>query len=163
MNEETKNIDTVEKTDALDPEIESDAEDTASRLHEMVKTAAEEAKLEKLAMPSPKTARLSYSAYSDMRPAKDSVYAPARTGAYFWLLLLTAIPVIGFVIAVIVAFASKKLAVKRFMTAVIMAQTLILLAIAALVCVAVFAFKIDLIGYFTEILPLLKECVAALK
>lgn len=162
MNEETKTIDTAEET-VLDPEIESDAQNTASRLHEMVKSAAEEAKLEKLAMPSPKTARLAYSAYSDMRPAKTSIYAPARTGTYFWLLLLTAIPVIGFIIAVIVAFASKKLAVKRFMTAVIMAQTLILLMIAAIVCVAVFAFKIDLIGYFKEIVPLLKECILALK
>lgn len=170
MNEETKTAESVSDVNEnaaedvmLDHEIESDAEDTASRLHEMVKSASEEAKLEKLAMPSPKTARLTYSAYADMRPANTSVYAPARTGTYFWLLVLTSIPVIGYIIAVIAACASKKLAVKRFLTAVIMAQTLILLVIAALVCVAVFAYKIDLVGYFKEILPLLKECVAALK
>lgn len=161
MNEETKTVDTAAET-ALDSEIQSDAEDTASRLHEIVRNASEEAKSEKLAVPSPKTARLAYSAYSDMRPAESSVYAPAGTGAYFWLLILTSIPVIGFIIAVIVACASKKLAVKRFLTAVILVQTLMLLVIAALVCVAVFAFRIDLIGCFEAMLPHLKACVSAL-
>ncbi len=148
---------------SLENEIDSEAEDTAVRLHELVRTASEEAKLEKLSMPSPKTARLSYSAYSDMRPDNGSIYAPAKTGTYFWLIVLTAIPVIGFIAAAIIAFASKKLAVKRFLTAVLLAQVLVLVIIAALVCVGVFVFKLDLWTWFETITPLLGECIEALK
>ncbi len=147
----------------LDPEIEAEAEDAASRLYEEVRSAAEEAKLEKLSMPSPKTARLSYSAYSDMRPDKSSVYAPASIGAYLGLILLTSIPVMGFIVAVIFACAAKRLAVKRLMIAVIVSQLVLLTAIAVFVCVSVFALKIDLIAYLKEVSPLLSQCVKAFK
>ncbi len=147
----------------LNDDISSDAEDTAILLHDMVKSASKEAKLERLAMPSRKTARLAYSAYSDMRPAKSSAYAPASIGTYFWLLILTSIPAIGFIAAAIFAFASKKLAIKRFTTAVLFVQVLALLIAAILVCIAVFVWKLDPIGYFNEIAPLLEQCIDALK
>ncbi len=166
MNEEIKSIVSEDEsktstgaTVTLDSEIESDAEDTASRLHEMIKQASEEAKLEKSTAPSPKTARLSYSAYSDMRPSKDSVYAPVGIFSYFGLLILTAVPVIGFIAAIIFAFASKKLAVKRFATAVIAVQTLLLLAVAVIISVSVFVLGINPIDCVKATFDFLKDYV----
>lgn len=164
MNEEIKSIVSADEAEApkevtvtLDSEIESDAEDTASRLHEMIKKASEEAKLEKSTAPSPKTARLSYSAYSDMRPSKDSVYAPVGIFSYFGLLILTAVPVIGFIAAIIFAFAANKLAVKRLSTAVIAVKTLFLLAVAVILTVFVFVLGIDPIDCVKSTLDFLKD------
>lgn len=164
MNEEIKSIVSADEAEApkevtvtLDSEIESDAEDTASRLHEMIKQASEEAKLEKSAAPSPKTARLSYSAYSDMRPSKDSVYAPVGIFSYFGLLILTAVPVIGFIAAIVFAFAAKKLAFKRLATAVIAVQTLFLLVTAIAIIVAVFVLGVDPLDCVGSTLDFLKD------
>lgn len=141
----------------LEAEVESDAEEIASRLHEMIKQASDEAKLEKSAAPSPKTARLSYSAYSDMRPSDDSIYAPAGIFTYFWLLILASIPVIGFISAVIIAFAAKKLAIKRVATAIIAVQTLILLIVAVFVSLSVFVWETNPLDFVKDTFEFLKN------
>lgn len=61
-----------------------------------------------------KTARLQYSAYSDMCPAPKSYYAPISPAAYTWMMVLFSIPVIGFFIAIIYASTANKLAKRNF-------------------------------------------------
>lgn len=87
-----------------------------------------------------KTARLQYSAYSDMCPAPKSYYAPISPVSYTWMMVLFSIPVIGFFIAIIYASTANKLAKRNFafgyMMLVMMLVTIC--AIAAILLTYVF-------------------------
>lgn len=62
---------------------------------------------------SPATARLIYSAYSDMKPSPSSKYAPVSVAAYVLLYIIGAIPAVGLVASLIIALLSKKVAYRR--------------------------------------------------
>ena len=63
------------------------------------------------------------------------VERPVKTGAYFWLMLLFAIPVIGLISVIIFSFAPKKQSLKNFARAnlIWVIVGLVLTLIAALV------------------------------
>lgn len=122
MNENVNNTET-EKTEEL----------TKEDLREMIKLTELEAEEEKRSIPKPETARLTYSAYSDMRPVKSSVYAPIGIFNYIGMLLLFDIPVIGFIASLIYTCAAKKLARKRFAAAVLILKVIGLVLLSAFV------------------------------
>lgn len=68
----------------------------------------------------------------DIRP-KSGKYSVVGTGAFFGLMLLFAIPIIGWIACIVMAFASKNENIKHFACAM-----LIWLIIAAVLCVATY-------------------------
>lgn len=125
-------------------------------LSEIVKNTVLEAEAEKKAMPAPETARLTYSAYADMKPCPTSVYAPMNEWGYALMLVLCSIPVLGLVISIIFAAAAKKLARRQLALSFIIINALFIavLGIAALVCVL--ALKIDLLVHLRQLLTYLE-------
>lgn len=105
---------------------------------------------EPLTLPPPKTARLTYSAYADMRPSPKSKYAPMGLGGYVLMLLAAVIPVFGFIVSVIVACASKKLARRRLALAIIIVSALLAALAAAAALTAQYVFDVDVLGYVTS-------------
>ncbi len=105
-----------------------------------------EAKAKNDAMPSPQTARLTYSAYADMKPCRESVYSPLGVRNYIGILLLSAIPVLGFVIAVIYALAAKNVARHRLAVAIVILKTILITLVVAAVLVMLFVFELDMLA-----------------
>ncbi len=103
-------------------------------------------------IPSPAVARLTYSAYAEMRPSPASKYAPMEIWGYIALLFFTAIPVAGFIAAVVVALVSKKLARKRLATAVVILRAVLFALLAAAAIVAVAVFHVDLAAYVSGLI-----------
>ena len=136
------------ENEAADDDDDDDDDDVISpeELKAIVKSETAAAEAEKRAMPSPETARLTYSAYADMKPCRESVYSPIGVFNYIGILLLTGIPAVGFIIAVIYAFASKKLARRRIATAIVVLQAILFALIGAAVAVAIFVFDVDILA-----------------
>ncbi len=104
------------------------------------------------AAPRPETARLIYSAYAEMRPAPSSKYAPMGVPGYIAMLAVTAIPAVGFVIAAVLALASKKVARRRLCAAVVILRAVLFALLAAAAAVLVLVYKVDLIGWASSLL-----------
>lgn len=121
---------------------------TREELREMIEMTELEAKEEKRNMPSPRSARLTYSAYSDMRPCKDSTYAPIGIFSYVGMLILFGIPVIGLFASIIFTCASKKLAAKHLSAAVLIIKIVSVLLLAVFVLI----FRQNLIGIYNDIM-----------
>ena len=87
-----------------------------------------------------KTARLQYSAYSEMCPSPKSYYAPISPLSYTWMMVLFSIPVIGFFIAIIYASTANKLAKRNFAFGYMMLVMILvtICAIAAILLAYVF-------------------------
>ena len=97
-------------------------------------------------MPSPSVARLVYSAYSDMTPSPKSKYAPAGLLTYIGMVILTSIPVIGLISAMVIALCAKRVAVHRFALAVVIVRTAFWAAAAVAAAIAVYGFHVDIFG-----------------
>ena len=109
------------------------------------------------APPSPSVARLVYSAYSEMRPAPGTRYAPLGLFGYIGLLLLTSIPAAGLISSMVIALCAKRAAVQRFALAVVILRTLFWVIAAAAVAVAVYAFDIDVFGLIGKYFALIGD------
>ena len=107
--------------------------------------------------PAPSVARLVYSAYSEMRPAPGTKYAPLGLFGYIGLLLLTSIPAVGLISSMVIALCAKRAAVQRFALAVVILRTLFWLIAAAAVAVAVYAFDIDVFGLIGKYFTLIRD------
>lgn len=140
MDENIKNTNTEEQI--------KNEEITREELREMIEMTELEAKEEKRNMPSPRSAHLTYSAYSDMRPCKDSIYSPVGIFSYAGMLILFGIPVIGLFASIIFTCASKKLAVKHLSAAVLIIKIVSVL----LLTVFVLIFRQNLIGICNDIM-----------
>lgn len=105
--------------------------DTAEDVSEDVTVDVEPAR----PLPSPKTARLSYCAFADMRPAPGSKYAPMGLFGYIAVLVATSIPVVGFIAAAIIALSSKKLACRRLALAILLIKTFILVVLGTFIII----------------------------
>lgn len=140
MDENIKNTNTEEQI--------KNEEITREELREMIEMTELEAKEEKRNMPSPRSARLTYSAYSDMRPCKDSIYSPVGILSYTGMLILFGIPVIGLFASIIFACISKKLAVKHLSAAVLIIKIVSVLLLTAFVLI----FRQNLIGIYNDIM-----------
>ena len=102
-------------------------------------------------LPSPKTARLLYCAFSEMRPSPESKYAPMSLFGYIVMLAATSVPVAGFIAAAIVACVSKKLARKRLALAVVLIRTFLIVVSGAALAVAMLVFDLDLSGIMSSL------------
>ena len=102
--------------------------------------------------PKPETARLIYSAYAEMRPAPSSKYAPMGIFGYIAMLAVTAIPVVGFIIAAVTALASKKLARRRLCAAVVILRAVLFALLAAAAAILIFVYKVDILGRVSSLL-----------
>ena len=100
--------------------------------------------------PHPSVARLIYSAYSEMRPAPGTRYAPLGIAGYSGLLLLTLIPVIGLLSAMILTLTAKRAAVQHFCAAVVILRTLFWVIAAVAIAIAVYLFRVDVFGLIFE-------------
>lgn len=109
------------------------------------------------APPSPSVARLVYSAYSEMRPAPGTRYAPLGLFGYIGLLLLTSIPAVGLISSMVIALCAKRAAVQRFALAVVILRTLFWVIAAAAVAVAVYAFDVDVFGLIGKYFALIRD------
>lgn len=107
--------------------------------------------------PAPSVARLVYSAYSEMRPAPGTRYAPLGLFGYIGLLLLTSIPAVGLISSMIIALCAKRAAVQRFALAVVILRTLFWVIAAAAVAVAVYAFDVDVFGLIGKYIALIRD------
>lgn len=107
--------------------------------------------------PAPSVARLVYSAYSEMRPAPGTKYAPLGLLGYIGLLLLTSIPAIGLISSMVIALCAKRAAVQRFALAVVILRTLFWVIAAAAVAVAVYAFDVDVFGLIGKYFTLIRD------
>ncbi len=126
-------------------------------LDKMVKNAIYEAEAEKKSMPTPETARLTYSAYADMKPCPSSIYAPVSEWGYALMLVLCSIPVLGFVISIILAATAKKLARRRLAISFIIVNAILLIVLGTAVLVCVLALKIDIIESIRQFLVYLAD------
>lgn len=135
----------IEKEEAKEPEDAAAPED-AKAADDIVTPVPERPR------PKPETARLIYSAYAEMRPAPSSKYAPMGMLGYIAMLAVTAIPVVGFIIAAVVAFASKKLARKRLCAAVVILRAVLFALLAAAAAVLIFVYDIDILGRVSSLL-----------
>lgn len=137
-------------TKITSPADDSDVSDASKINEESLKAIVDgeiaEAKAKNDAMPSPQTARLTYSAYADMKPCRESVYSPLGVMNYIGILLMTAIPVLGFIIAVIYALAAKNVARHRLATAIVILQTILISLTVAAVLVALFVLELDVMS-----------------
>ena len=109
------------------------------------------------APPAPSVARLVYSAYSEMRPAPGTRYAPLGLFGYIGLLLLTSIPAVGLISSMVIALCAKRAAVQRFALAVVILRTLFWVIAAAAVAVAVYAFDVDVFGLIGKYFTLIRD------
>ncbi len=107
--------------------------------------------------PAPSVARLVYSAYSEMRPAPGTRYAPLGLFGYIGLLLLTSIPAVGLISSMVIALCAKRAAVQRFALAVVILRTLFWVIAAAAVAVAVYAFDVDVFGLIGKYFALIRN------
>ena len=107
--------------------------------------------------PAPSVARLVYSAYSDMRPAPGTKYAPLGIFGYIGLLLLTSIPAVGLISSMVITLCAKRAAVQRFALAVVILRTLFWVIAAAAVAVAVYAFDVDVFGLIGKYVALIRD------
>lgn len=75
--------------------------------------------------------------YADPEPAPVPTYKAVSTGAYFWLLLLFSIPVIGFISCIIFSFAPKNASLKHFARAILIWMLICLIVTG--ICVGILA------------------------
>ena len=78
---------------------------------------------------------------------QEKTYPPVKTGYYFWMMLLFAIPVVGLVVCIITAFALKNPSKKNFSRAVLIWVIVgvvcgILLTVAAIIVAMIIIPKI---------------------
>ena len=126
--------------DEIKPEKEKDTspdDDKGAAGAADVKTESDAAADAKCALrfdtlPKPQTARLSYCSISEMRPSPESKYAPMG--------------VFGFIVAVITALASKKLARSRLAAASAILHAAVIFLLSASYAVAELVFHIDVTG-----------------
>ena len=69
------------------------------------------------------------------QPAPDPTSKVVGTGAYFWLMLLFALPIIGFIACIIMAFAPKNKNIKHFARAQLIWMVIAIVLIGILVAV----------------------------
>lgn len=103
-------------------------------------------------LPPPKTARLTYSAYAEMRPSPTSKYAPMGIFGYIAILLITSIPVVGFIAATVIACVSRKLACSRLATAIVLIRAFFLIVAGIVVMYLIYVLKIDVAGRIFSLL-----------
>ncbi len=153
MNDKQNNTEYLPQADENTSvsEVSKAEEITPETVKEDIRLAALEAEAEKRSMPKPAAARLTYSAYSDMRPDDGSIYAPIGIWSYIGMIILFGIPVIGYICSIIYSFAAKKLARKRFAIAVFVIKTVSLLLIAASVITVFVLFGDRIMGMIRDI------------
>ena len=140
--------------DEIKPEKEKDTspdDDKGAAGAADVKTESDAAADAKCALrfdtlPKPQTARLSYCSISEMRPSPESKYAPMGVFGYIVMLFFTSLPVVGFIVAVITALASKKLARSRLAAASAILHAAVIFLLSASYAVAELVFHIDVTG-----------------
>ena len=138
--EETAEATETTENDLTDP-APADKEDTESDTEEVDETAEP-----KTPLPSPKTARLAYSAYAEMRPSPSSRYAPMSLFGYIALLVPALIPVIGLIVCAITACASKKVARRRLALAIVLIHAFIIIAAGIAAAVFIYVLDVDVFG-----------------
>ncbi len=74
---------------------------------------------------------------ASIKPAEDKTNKVVSTGAYFWLMFLYSIPIIGFLVCLIMSFAPKNKNLKNFARAILI-WMIIGLIIAALIVGAIY-------------------------
>lgn len=126
-------------------------------LDEIVKNTILDAEAEKRSMPTPETARLTYSAYADMKPCPTSIYAPMSEWGYALMLVLCSIPALGFVLSIIFAATAKNLARRRLALSFIIVNAVFLIVFGVAVLVCVLALKIDIIESIRQLLVYLAD------
>lgn len=138
-NDSPEDAENVNASTEVEDKTDEDGEDAALLEDDVSAVRAAQRRI-----PSPAVARLTYSAYAEMRPSPASKYAPMGIWGYIALLFFTAIPVVGFIAAAVVALVSKKLARKRLAAAVVILRAVLFALLAAAAIVAVAVFHVDL-------------------
>lgn len=136
-----------DETAVIEGTAEVSEEDTESVAADDAAGSADESDAPEPArpLPSPKTARLSYCAFAEMRPSPKSRYAPMSIPGYIAVLVLTAIPAAGLIIAAVLSIASKKVARRRLAIAILLIQTVLIAAAGTLVIVSL-CLDVDFYG-----------------
>ncbi len=143
--------------DEIKPEAEKDKEETAAPENTGAKAEARADTESRTApgksaswsdtLPKPQTARLSYCSISEMRPSPESKYAPMGVFGYIVMLFFTSLPVLGFIVAVITALASKKLARSRLAAASAILHAAVIFLLSVSYAVAELVFHVDVTGF----------------
>lgn len=131
---------------AADTGVSVDETEEGSSVEAVTETERINAEAKPEALPSPKTARLTYSSYAEMRPSPSSKYAPMSLGGYILMLIIALIPGVGFIASAIIACSSKKLARQRLALAIVLITTVLIVILGALAFVVIYVFDVDVVG-----------------
>ena len=100
---------------------------------------------------TPDLARLQYSAYADMRPAPTSKYATVGFSVYMVLMLVFGLPVIGFIVALIMALAAKRIAIRNFALGTLCYQMVILILVFAAILISIYICETSPLDFLAKI------------
>lgn len=143
MDDMNEFIDPESEENAADSENVPDSEEDELPMPNfdgIEKMTGVEAELKKEKEPA--TARLIYSAYSDMKPSPSSKYAPVSVAAYVLLYIIGAIPAVGLVASLIIALLSKKVAYRRASAALFIFELALAVILAAAFILSVYVIHV---------------------